>query len=92
MIAGDTIAKVLYLQTLSGRSLSYASKAAFQADGWDISWTDTDADALSSQPTWTVEADGTNGRHVIEYTLPSGVAIAKVTVPGWASDPGSWGT
>ncbi len=92
MIAGDTVAKVIYLQTLSGRALSYANKAAFQADGWDVTWRDTDADAISSQPTWTIEPSGTNGRHVIEYTVPSGVALAMPTVPAWALDPGTWAT
>lgn len=92
MITGDTIAKVVYLQTLSGRGLSYANKAAFQADGWDLSWTDTSAVALTSQPTWSiaVESGNTRGKHLITYTVPSGVGIAKLTVPGWASDPGAW--
>lgn len=89
MLAGDTIGKVIYLQTLSGRALSYANKAAFQADGWDISWIDTGAAAISSQPTWSI-TDLTGGRHLVTYTVPSGVAIAKPTVPGWASDPGTW--
>lgn len=92
MITGDTIAKVVYLQTLSGRGLSYANKAAFQADGWDLSWTDTSAVALTSQPTWSiaVESGNTRGKHLVTYTAPSGVGIAKATVPGWASDPGAW--
>jgi hypothetical protein len=89
MIAGDTIGKVVYLQTLSGRALSYANKTAFQADGWDISWVDTSAVALTSQPTWTV-ADLSGGRHLITYTVPSGVGIAKPTVPGAYADPGTW--
>lgn len=92
MIAGDTVVKVVYLQTLSGRGLSYANKAAFQADGWDISWVDTTITALTSQPTWTiaVESGNTRGKHNIVYTVPSGVSVAKVTVPGWATDPGAW--
>ncbi len=92
MIAGDTVAKVLYLQTLSGRNLSYATKAAAAIDGWDVSWKDTDGVTLSSQPTWTLTATGTNGRHIVEYTVPTGVAIAFPTVPGWAQDPGCWAT
>ncbi len=92
MITGDTIAKTVYLQTLSGRGLSYANKAAFQADGWDLSWTDTSAVALTSQPTWSiaVESGNTRGKHLVTYTVPSGVGISKFTVPGWASDPGAF--
>ncbi len=92
MIAGDTVAKVIYLQTASGRALSYANKTAFQADGWDLDWYNTDADALASQPTWTIEPlpGSTVGGHVVEYTVPSGVAIGTPTVPGWAADPGTW--
>ena len=96
MIAGDTVAKVIYLQTLSGRGLSYANKTAFQADGWDIDWVDTDGDNLSSQPTWTIEPASNwtirNGAHIVEHTVPSGVGVALATVPGWAQDPGSWST
>lgn len=90
MITGDTIGKALYLQTLSGRSLTYASKAAFTADGWDIVWKDTSGTNLSSQPTYTVTSQG-GGRHTIAYTVPSGIWLAFVTVPAWASDPGVWG-
>jgi len=89
MIAGDTIGKVVYLQTLAGLPLSYANKAAFQADGWDISWVDTTGTALTSQPTWTV-VNLSNGRHLIGYTVPSGVGIAKPTVPSTYTDPGTW--
>lgn len=91
MITGDTIVKIVYLQTLAGRNLSYASKAAFQADGWDLSWRDNAGAALSSQPTWTL-ADQGGGRHMVAYTVPSGVSWVKSTVPGWAADPGVWGT
>ncbi len=89
MITGDTVVKVLYLQTLSGRNLSYASKALFQADGWDLSWRDSTGAALSSQPTWTI-ADQTGGRHLVAYTVPTGVSWVKATIPGWAADPGVW--
>ena len=94
MIAGDTVTKTIYLQTLSGRGLSYANKAAFQADGWDISWLDTSNTALTSQPTWSIAVDSgnTRGKHYVTFTVPSGVATADVTVPGWASDPGAWTT
>jgi hypothetical protein len=94
MITGDTVVKVVYLQTLAGRGLSYANKTAFQADGWDISWVDTSAVALSSQPTWSIAVDSgnTRGKHYVTFTVPSGVAVADLTVPGWASDPGAWVT
>ncbi len=89
MITGDKVVEILYLQTLSGRSLSYASKALFQADGWDLSWRDNTGAAIGSQPTWTI-ADQGGGRHMVAYTVPTGVSWVKPTIPGWAADPGVW--
>ncbi len=92
MISGDTIAQVIYLQTDAGVGYSYANKAAFLADLWDLTWTDTLGVALTSQPTWSiaVESGSTSGKHLVRYTLPAGFALAKVTVPAGATDPGSW--
>jgi hypothetical protein len=92
VISGDTIAQVVYLQSTAGAGYSYANKAAFQAALWDLTWTDATGVALTTQPTWSiaVEAGSTNGKHLVTYTVPPGFAVAKVTVPSGASDPGAW--
>lgn len=90
MITGDTVVKLLKLETLAGQALSYADKTAFQAGGWDITWRDTSGTALSSQPTWTISDEG-SGWHRVVFTVPSGVSWAEPTVPGWANDVPRWG-
>lgn len=82
MIAGDDAIQTIYLFDSTGLPVAYASKAAMQAAGWDLTWYDEDGVALSSQPTWTLPVAGeTTGRHQIRYVMPSGVWTAKVTVP-----------
>jgi hypothetical protein len=94
VITGDTIAQVLYLQTTAGVGASYANKAAFQAALWDLSWVDSSGVALTSQPTWSIAvvSGSTNGAHLLTYTLPSGFAVTKVTIPSGYVDPGTWTT
>lgn len=90
MITGDTIVRLINLETDAGLRQSYASKAAFQAIGWDLTWRDTTGAALSSQPTWTLAAEG-NGIHRVEYTMPASVWWVEITVPtGYRADPSSW--
>jgi hypothetical protein len=92
MITGDTIVKLIKLETLSGRALSYANKTAFQAAGFDLSWRDNAGAALSSQPTWTIAEEVANtGWHRVAYTVPAGISYVRPTVPGWAADVPRWG-
>lgn len=92
MITGDTIVKLIKLETLAGRALSYADKTAFQAAGFDLSWRDTAGAALSSQPTWTIAEEVSNtGWHRVTYVVPAGVSYVRPTVPGWAADVPRWG-
>jgi len=92
MITGDTVVKLVKLETLAGRPLSYSDKTAFQAAGFDLSWRDSSGAALSSQPTWTIaeEVSGT-GWHRVAYTVPAGISYARPTVPAWAADIPRWG-
>lgn len=92
MISGDTIAQVVYLQTLAGAGLSYANKTAFQAATWDITWTDAIGVALGTQPTWSIAhvSGSVDGQHIVTYTLPAGFSIAKFTIPAADADPGAW--
>jgi len=90
MITGDTAVKLLILESDSGVAQSYADKAAFQAAGWDLSWQDTAAVALSPQPTWTI-ADQGNGLHLVAYAVPAGITWAEVTIPaGYIASASAW--
>jgi hypothetical protein len=80
VIAGDTKPKLLILQDPSGANLSYASKAAFQAAGFNLTWYDNTGTALAAQPTWTI-ADQGNGIHMVAYAVPSGFYWVKPTLP-----------
>lgn len=90
MISGDTIVKLLKLETLAGRALSYASKALAAGDGFDFTWRDTAGVALSSQPTWTLADEG-SGWHRLTYTVLAGVWWVEPTLPSWAADIPRWG-
>lgn len=90
MIAGDSKPKVLVLEQADGTAESFASKAAFQAAGWDLSWRDVDGVALASQPTWVLSDQG-DGEHLVKYTVPSGFYWVKVTAPeGRVASPAGW--
>lgn len=90
MIAGDSKPKVLILELADGTAESFASKAAFQAAGWDLSWRDVDGVALASQPTWVLASQG-GGLHLLKYTMPAGAYWVKVTVPAdRVVSPESW--
>lgn len=78
MITGDEIPQVLYLYDSTGSLVTYSTYAAMQAAGWSITFYDEDAVALSSQPTITMPAAGSNGRHQMRYIMPNGVWTAKV--------------
>jgi hypothetical protein len=77
-IIGTTLAQALFIRTDAGVAVSYATKAAFVAAGWDIVWQDSDGVALDDQPTWTLSV-GSAGRHVIGFTNPAGQWTAKIT-------------
>ncbi len=90
MITGDSIPKLISLQTSAGVVQSYADKTAFQAAGWDLTWRDVDGTALTTQPTWTIATEG-NGAHRVKYTVPSGFWWVEPTVPaGYRMDPYIW--
>jgi hypothetical protein len=81
-ITGDEIPQAIYLFSPTGVPLSYATKAAMQAAGWDLIWYDEDDVALSSQPTWTLQSAGdSEGRHPIRFIIPSGVWTCPVVKP-----------
>lgn len=81
-VTGDEIPQALYLYDATGAPVSYATKAAMQAAGWDLIWYDEDETALSSQPTWTLQSAGeSSGRHHIRYVMPSGPWTCPVVLP-----------
>lgn len=81
MITGETIPQALYLYLPSGSAATYATKAAMQAAGWDLTWYDNTGVALASQPTWTLPVAGVNGRHLIAFVMPANPWTCKVTLP-----------
>ncbi|MBA3589956.1 hypothetical protein [Methylibium sp.] len=90
MIAGDSKPKILILEASNGTAQSFASKAAFQAAGWDLIWRDVDGTALASQPTWTLSDEG-SGRHRVKYTVPAGIYWVEPTIPaGYVMSPEAW--
>lgn len=84
----DTVPQAIFLETDGGVAAVYASKAAFQAAGWDLTWQDATGTDLASQPAWTLSAGEATGRHVIGWTPADGLATVKITAPaGYRSDP-----
>lgn len=78
---GDTVSIPLRLETLAGLALSYASLAAFNADGWAIVFRQAGA-ALASPPTVALTADPTiAGLHYATFLLPAGVDTMAITGP-----------
>lgn len=78
---GATIPQAIYLFDAAGKEATFATKAALQAAGWDLTWYDNTAVALASQPTWTLPVAGVNGRHQPAFVMPSGLWTCKVTRP-----------
>jgi len=92
MIVGTELPQAMYLKTDAGVAVVYASKAAFTAAGWAITWYDQDGVALASQPTWDLQAGTSDGRHVVSFINPSGQWTAKVTqLAGHFSNPIEFG-
>ncbi len=90
MITGESVPKIVCLQTTAGAAASYADKAAFTGAGWDLTWRDVDGTALASQPTWTIADEGAS-LHRIKYTVPAGFWWVEYTVPaGYRADPASF--
>lgn len=84
----DTIPQVLFLCDVAGNPVTFANAAAFIAAGWNLTWQDNTGTALGSQPTWTLSAGDSNGRHVVGFQPPDGSWTVKLTVPaGYRSDP-----
>lgn len=80
MITGDTDILVRYLEQADGTALNYASKALFQAAGFDLTWKDNTGTALATQPDWDLV--GSSGkRHQFSYVIPDGVWTVETTVP-----------
>jgi hypothetical protein len=80
-VTGETNPQAIYLQTAAGAALIYATKAAFLAAGWNLTWYDASNTALASQPTWSLSAGDSEGRHVVTYAVPDGPCTVKVTLP-----------
>lgn len=83
-VTGETYPQALYLQNQVGSPLAYATKAAMQAAGWDLTWYDASGVALTSQPSWTLTAGDSLGRHVVGFVVPDAPFTVKVTRPSTA--------
>ncbi len=81
MAAGNPIFRLLLLQSDAGVNQAYASKAAFQAAGWDLTFKDGTGTALAVQPTWTILLSA-NGLHVVGITSEP----VTETTGGWYAD------
>lgn len=68
----------------TGAALDYASKAAFQGAGFDLTWLDEDGVALVSQPTWDLVRSDTNGDHFFQAEVVLGAYAVRMTVPATA--------
>jgi hypothetical protein len=77
---GETDILVLYLEQADGTALNYASKALFQAAGFDLTWKDATGTALDPQPDWDLVASASK-RHQFEFTKPAGPVAIEVTTP-----------
>lgn len=80
MITGDTDILVRYLEQANGTALNYATKALFQAAGFDLTWKDNTGTALATQPDWDLVASS-GKRHQFSYVIPAGVFTVDTTVP-----------
>jgi len=90
VIAGDTVVKLISIQTTAGVAASYADKTAFLAATHALTWRDVDGTALSTQPTWTISDEGA-GVHRVRFTVPAGIWWVEPTVAsGYRFDPHTW--
>jgi hypothetical protein len=82
LAAGDTAIIPIILQDAAGAALSYADKAAFLSDGWDVDWYDKDGGSISV--TWDLLTDPTANQpdvYILQYTVPLGEYSFVVDVP-----------
>lgn len=81
-VAGQDVTFPLFLY-LSGSTVGYATKTAFQAASWNITFHDVNDNLLSPQPSWTmpVAGDSATGRHVIKFPEPDGIYTVKIIRP-----------
>ena len=80
-VNGDNQPQALYLFDAAGNPVAFATKAAFQAAGWNLTWYDASGTALAVQPTWTLGAGDVRGRHLVTYTLSDAPWTCRVTTP-----------
>ncbi len=80
-VTGNNLPKALYLFDAAGKPISFATKAAFLAANWALTWYDALGVALSTQPTWSLGAGDARGRHLVTYALPDGPWTARVSTP-----------
>ena len=80
-VNGDFIPQAIYLSDHVGRPAIYATKAAFNAAGWDITWRDANGVALASQPSWSLGAGDARGRHHVTFVLVDAPWSARVITP-----------
>ena len=88
MHATDPVMFDIALLDASGNGLSYASKAAFEAAGWSLSFRDpATGNALGSQPAYTLSpVTGVTGRHTVLVTLGTSAWYVRITPPTTAYD------
>lgn len=80
-ITGDTVPQALFLYGVTGDPVNYATKAAFLADGWALTWYDKNDVVLASQPTYALDVGDVNGRHLVSFIKPADAFTVKVTRP-----------
>lgn len=80
-VNGDFLPQALYLSDQVGNPAIYATKAAFIAAGWGITWFDSNGVALASQPSWSLGAGDARGRHHVTFALADAPWSARVITP-----------